>query len=535
MLRLAASLTALTACGETPTVIPDPEPTLVVFLSDTSRSSGDAGGSLFAQSGEPALTYVALMPGTVLDGVSAVIRNARTGTTTSVAIVDGGFDPVGVDGRAGDDVETRVSRADAADSVFLAKVPSKRRPTVVRTSPPRGKRDVPLNARLSVVFSEPMDSRTLTLETVQLRLGTLPVAGRLLSSSDGLAVTFVPDAPLSESVDYELVVSATVRDLDGELLGAPLTIPFSSGVAAAFEGQLTFVTAEYTGNIAIINADGSGMRVLTRIAMPNVQWSSEPAWSPDGTRIAFASGAPSVNGAPCSFSVSCNLELYVINADGSGLTRLTNQSEFNGTPAWAPDGSQIAFVSARSGDFWSLHVMNADGSDVTRLAPAPDHPPGTTLLGGYDWAPSWSPDGTKIAFTRSVQWTGDGTTDGLARLCVMNADGTGLRILRDAGYVGSMPDWSPDGTRIAFAEEGQIHVINADGTGHAKLTSLANGVRAPAWHGGPTWSPDGRNIAFQVTHDGGGSSVVVMDANGTGLRTLQLPPFAVQPAWRRIP
>lgn len=134
-----------------------------------------------------------------------------------------------------------------------------------------------------------------------------------------------------------------------------------------------------------------------------------PAWSPDGRRIAFASGR---NGN--------GLAVYVINVDGTGVERLTDNEYVNLDPAWSPDGSRIAFVSNRDGDD-EIYVMNADGTGVVRLTEN-EYP---------DEVPSWSPDGGRIAFQSD--------RDGASRIFVMNADGTGVERLEK----GHSPAWSP--------------------------------------------------------------------------------------------
>ena len=163
---------------------------------------------------------------------------------------------------------------------------------------------------------------------------------------------------------------------------------------------------------------------------------SSPAWSPDGRRIAFESERDG------------NDEIYVMNADGSGVARLTVNDAIDGSPAWSPDGQRIAFDSTRDGNP-ELYVMNADGSGVTRL----------TFNNARDWSPAWSPDGRRIAF--------DSNHDGNLEIYVMNADGSGVtRHTHNQTHDGT-PAWSPDGRHIAFHSnrDGRmdIYVMNAAG------------------------------------------------------------------------
>jgi len=121
-----------------------------------------------------------------------------------------------------------------------------------------------------------------------------------------------------------------------------------------------------------MNANGSSVTNLTN----NTSTERYPTWSPDGGRIAFASDRDG------------NWDIYVMNADGSSVTNLTNNTSTERYPTWSPDGSRIAFSSDRDGND-EVYVMNANGTGVVRL----------TNHGATDYQPAWSPDGTKIVFT----------------------------------------------------------------------------------------------------------------------------------------
>ncbi len=203
-----------------------------------------------------------------------------------------------------------------------------------------------------------------------------------------------------------------------------------------------------------------------------------------------------------------NYEIYVMNADGTGQTRLTNNSTTDGNPTWSPDGTKIAFDSFRDGNF-EIYVMNADGTGQTRVTNNP----------AYDTASTWSPDGTQIAFMRGPVFDED--------IYIMNADGSGETRLTTSG--GRFPDWSPDGTKIAFDSDRlgnfDVYVMNADGTGQTRFTT------SPMGDGVANWSPDSKKIAFQSFRDGNWE-IYVMNADGTGQTRLTASPGADEfPAW----
>ncbi|HMJ59920.1 MAG TPA: hypothetical protein VK467_12345, partial [Gemmatimonadales bacterium] len=215
-----------------------------------------------------------------------------------------------------------------------------------------------------------------------------------------------------------------------------------------------------SSQLAIIAPDGSGRRLLTN---DEFRW-REPAISPDGRRIAVSR----------STSYDHTDGIYLMNADGSEPSLLIRHSAvFDGQPAWSPDGGQIAFMSSVEiggfGPYGRIFVINVDGTGLRQLAEADGSE------SSLDEAPSWSPDGTRIVFTRNFM------------LHVINADGTGLIALPNEDFaVGAT--WSPDGRHIAYMslDGSDIRMRNADGSNPVTVTA----------GGGPKWSPDSRRLVF---------------------------------------
>jgi Tol biopolymer transport system component len=272
---------------------------------------------------------------------------------------------------------------------------------------------------------------------------------------------------------------------------------------AVANGKIAFVRQIAVGSseIVVVDPDGSGWTSLIEVS--GHLW--DPAWSPDGTRIAFGGGG----------ELAGESGLYVMSADGSGRALLLEDGTGATSPTWSPDGESIVFESGRgheqTGGDRDIYRIDVETGALLRLTDDPSR----------DYYPAISPDGARIAFTR---WRRPQTGDG-AEIWVMNADGSGAIRLAS----GLAPTWSPDGTRITFHRDDDIYVMDADGTGITNLTD------DPAYDGRPAWSPDGTRIAFTSDRDGD-ADIYVMNPDGSRVTHVTDDPGTEgQPAWQPLP
>ena len=248
-----------------------------------------------------------------------------------------------------------------------------------------------------------------------------------------------------------------------------------------------------SSDIYRMNADGSEVQRLTDQSADYVFL----GLSPDGTRLAYHRWR------------ATDSNIWVMNIDGTGATQLTGinaDERDNIEPHWPPDGSKLAFNSSRiSGQNWDVYVMNADGSGVVEVSSNPSTDSNTNV----DRPRGWSPDGRVVLLSYR---------DGTPQTYLVNADGSNLQPLFD-GEDFLDPYWSPDGSKLIASSHrngnGEIYVLNADGTGAVNISNNP-GFDFTSWWVHDPWSPDGSRVAFEGWR-GWASEIFVVGADGTGL------------------
>ncbi|HET9909496.1 MAG TPA: hypothetical protein VFQ23_22810 [Anaerolineales bacterium] len=313
----------------------------------------------------------------------------------------------------------------------------------------------------------------------------------------GFFVLFLLTACANNQSLVTVTETPDISSITTETVSPATQTPDSKDEVNSLAGKIVF-SAE--GDVYVINADGSGRTRLTT----NREEDFDPVWSPDGTQIAFRSHRDG------------NEEVYVMNADGSNQLNISNAPRGDYSPAWSPDGVWIAFMSDRNGGNPNVWVMEPDGSNPRQVTDMP----------GISEYPSWSPDSARIAFHCTFgRILSNGTGD--FEICVVNVDGTDLIQLTDTDGENKLPAWSPDGSKIAFQSnrdgwptlpdyeppgydprefgDDEIYLMNADGTDQ---TNITNNPREDEEF--PAWSRDGHLVFSRY------GCLIAITADGTG-------------------
>ena len=323
---------------------------------------------------------------------------------------------------------------------------------------------------------------------------TLTACGGSGSSASGTAT--VEPSPATDSVAATASTGA-----------APLPAPTATGTIAF--SKVVSGTGSF-GELTTVQADGTG---LVQLAAGEEVSFKQPAWSSDGTKIAYILGNSSVR--PWSYYPYA---VWTMNAEGTGQTKLTKGKMRGSWPTWSPDGKQIAFVRAlppAEGD--GIYVMNADGSGLRRLTDGD--------------APHWAPNG-------AIYFAGGAPSD----VFRINADGSGLRQVTEGVEVGAFA-LSQDGKQLAVYDSFVDQIVTLPATGAGSPVVVVDQVAAkgyvPTHNGLPfgvalSWSPDGRALAFATSDmdDSAGSALYVVNVDGSGLSAVPDTGGVWDPAWR---
>lgn len=310
----------------------------------------------------------------------------------------------------------------------------------------------------------------------------------------------------------EELVTGPSRILAAVVAATAVLVPIGDA-AAATNGPIVFEAEAGRGRqLFTIGPDGTGLKQITHIPATGPKddpgGPGEPAWSPDGSTIAF-------NGVS-----GHGVNLFTVKPDGSGLFELPLAvGEFNGDPAYSPDGTRVSFDQDTGPTAPKVHgifIANADGTNARRLTRSP------ATKKAFDTESQWSPDGTRMAFTRVLR-------EGRAAVYVVRLDGSGLKRLTPPRLDAASPDWSPDGTTIVFnshfdpgpGQSANLYTISPDGS-HRRALTHHHGGRAHSFRA--SWSPDGTKILFSRFKQGKGKSftfeLYTAKPDGTGVQRL---------------
>ena len=279
-----------------------------------------------------------------------------------------------------------------------------------------------------------------------------------------------------------------------------LTLLFTAGpVSATYPGQnglIVFVANRNSDGwqLYTMNPDGSNIQQLTK--MPPTDWDLwTPSYSPNGKQIAFCRDSPQTPNAP---------DLFVINADGTGLQQLTFDALFDCAPNWSKDGKHLIFAQGLKNGRGVITLMRADGTgqkvQITKDL-------------WTKFAPVYTPDNTRIVFYN--------TKGGLiGAVWIMNADGTGQQRLTTAAFEGIPSDVSPDGQHIALSNHintsrpSNSYVMDLNGTNLTQLTHSGTAHTIPG-----SYSPDGTRVVFTSDHSGT-PEIYTMNPDGSGVQQI---------------
>lgn len=338
-----------------------------------------------------------------------------------------------------------------------------------------------LASAFAYTFSNPPDARQTSTETLPQTTVLSSVTPSLITPGTG-----TPTLSITTPTVFPTLSAVTATEAQ---IATPVPNPSTGN--GDLGGRISFTCyVQQIDQICIMNADGSGRKQLTHFSATSFY----PSISPDGKTIYFVSREKGT------------FDIYSMALDGGDVERLTNGIGTLYAPELSPDGKRIVFANHGNG----IWIMRADGNNP--------HP--ITFKDDID--PTWSPDGSKIAFASSRR--------GDRQLFMMDANGDNVEQLTDLKNMGGRSTWSPDSTKIAFYRGPQgdrnIYIVDVSTKEVTRLTSGGDNL-------GPSWSPDGNWIAFTSFRDGN-NEIYIVHPDGSGLQRLTDSPISDwQPRWGR--
>jgi TolB protein len=287
------------------------------------------------------------------------------------------------------------------------------------------------------------------------------------------------------------------------VVGVPvLMAPPGAAQVPGRNGRIAYSHSTGGGGSDIFTARADG---TNRVRLTTSGNAGQPAWSPDGRRIAFVR----------EVARSFDHDIWIMSSAGRGQTRLVGGRADDTDPAWSPDGRRLAFTR----NFGQLLVYTLATHRVR-------------LVVGNGFNPSWSPDGTRIAFSRSLQSGSQEQTD----LFTVRPDGTALRRVTRTPVNEGQPDWTPNGKSLAYTRGGNgctlaVYGIRADGSGVRRIWDK------PCNDTSPSWAPDGTSVVVYsmgpdpFNHPQEGLWAVRAD----GTRGSFIVPGGIDPSWQPLP
>jgi alpha-tubulin suppressor-like RCC1 family protein len=398
--------------GEVAALITVSEPVLrPEYASDRALTSWQPDATLHSLD-DDSVSFVSFPPGTFPEADSLQIANPRSGAVSGGLVSDGGLDPVAIPSSVGDSLSIWVLEASEVAYRIWILVPDRRPPVVVRTRPTRGETAVPLNSSIVIVFSEPIEVSTATLETVRLVRDGQPVPAELAVTPDGLTVALVPTNPLVPEADYAVVVADEIADLSGDRLQQEVAVPFTTAAAPELTAIIVSPDSVTVGaglSVQLSVRDSNG----TLVAASSLEWSSSDSSvvriSSDGLARGVSEGIASITVTHGELSANAVVNVFILpdlvsvtagashtcGLTGEGAAWCWGSDEFGQlgsaviealslVPAAVETEQLFASISAggdhtcavtASGQLWcwgrSDFGQVGDGSHVNRLLPVP--------------------------------------------------------------------------------------------------------------------------------------------------------------------